>query len=334
LVSAKIEACSGAALIMDSCKIYYSVNDGAFVSAPLYSTADPDSFYGHIPAQGPGAEVKYFIRAADLSGRVENHPFIGEPWAHAYSVTAANEPPVLAEIGPQEVDEGSNLSFTVYASDPDLTIPSIDAENLPDNATLDDNGDGTAAFDFTPDNTQAGIYSVLFIASDGSLADSEWVPITVNDINLPCYIIDPDTLLCRTEEYFSFYPEIVDPDDTTHDVTYSGYPPWLSESYDSIVGTPSIAENVSFTVEVSDGVNTDDAQVNLVIYMCGDCDSSGGVDIDDAVAIITYIFQSGSAPDPAETGDVDCSGGIDIDDAVYIITYIFSGGPPPCESCP
>jgi hypothetical protein len=31
-------------------------------------------------------------------------------------------------------------------------------------------------------------------------------------------------------------------------------------------------------------------------------------------------------------GDADCSGGVDIDDVVYIIAYIFSGGPPPGDS--
>jgi len=30
-------------------------------------------------------------------------------------------------------------------------------------------------------------------------------------------------------------------------------------------------------------------------------------------------------------GDVDCSGGVDIDDVVYLITYIFGGGNPPCD---
>lgn len=31
-------------------------------------------------------------------------------------------------------------------------------------------------------------------------------------------------------------------------------------------------------------------------------------------------------------GDADCSGGVDIDDVVYLIAYIFSGGPAPCDT--
>jgi hypothetical protein len=66
-------------------------------------------------------------------------------------------------------------------------------------------------------------------------------------------------------------------------------------------------------------------------YTCGDADASGGVDIDDVVYIITYIFGGGPAPIPLASGDADCSGGVDIDDVVYVITYIFGGGPPPCD---
>ncbi len=66
-------------------------------------------------------------------------------------------------------------------------------------------------------------------------------------------------------------------------------------------------------------------------YVPGDADSSGQVDIDDAVFLVEYVLAGGSAPDPIEAGDADCSGGIDIDDVVYLIGYIFSGGPAPCS---
>jgi hypothetical protein len=67
------------------------------------------------------------------------------------------------------------------------------------------------------------------------------------------------------------------------------------------------------------------------IHICGDADRSGGVDIDDAVYLIAYIFSGGPEPDPYAAGDVDCSGGVDIDDVVYLIAYIFSGGYDPCD---
>jgi len=66
-------------------------------------------------------------------------------------------------------------------------------------------------------------------------------------------------------------------------------------------------------------------------YICGDTDSSGGVDIDDVVYLINYIFGGGPPPNPLAAGDVDCSGGVDIDDAVWLINFIFGGGNAPCD---
>lgn len=86
--------------------------------------------------------------------------------------------------------------------------------------------------------------------------------------------------------------------------------------------------------EDSEGLTTSSSSIfNFFLaqpWICGDCDSSGDVDIDDVVYLINYIFSGGPAPEPLESGDVDLSGGVDIDDVVYLIAYIFSGGPDPC----
>jgi len=68
-------------------------------------------------------------------------------------------------------------------------------------------------------------------------------------------------------------------------------------------------------------------------YVCGDADASGGVDIDDVVYLLNYIFAGGPAPDPSVSGDVDASGGVDIDDVVYLMNYIFAGGIDPVCQC-
>jgi hypothetical protein len=100
----------------------------------------------------------------------------------AITVTdAGNQPPVLDAIGPRTVAEGAVLNFGVSASDLDGTTPALTAENLPLNTSFIDNLNGTGTFNFSPDFTQAGIYLVLFIASDGILSDSEQVTITVTE---------------------------------------------------------------------------------------------------------------------------------------------------------
>jgi hypothetical protein len=97
---------------------------------------------------------------------------------------AGNQAPILATIGPKEVDEGSNLSFAISAHDPDGTIPSLTTSTLPDGATFVDHEDGTATFDWTPTYNQADVYPVTFYTTDDSAAvDSEVVSITVNNVN-------------------------------------------------------------------------------------------------------------------------------------------------------
>jgi hypothetical protein len=68
------------------------------------------------------------------------------------------------------------------------------------------------------------------------------------------------------------------------------------------------------------------------LALCGDADHSGGVDIDDVVYLIAYIFSGGPEPVPYESGDADCSGAVDIDDVVWVINYIFAGGNAPCDT--
>ncbi len=96
-----------------------------------------------------------------------------------------NNSPELDSIGPQVVDEGDTLEFRIHATDPDVDSIILDTLNVPLNATFVDSGNGAGSFVFIPDYTQAGTYDVTLIASDGSLADSEVVQITVNHINLP-----------------------------------------------------------------------------------------------------------------------------------------------------
>jgi hypothetical protein len=77
------------------------------------------------------------------------------------------------------------------------------------------------------------------------------------------------------------------------------------------------------------------AQEASALCTIGDADGSGGVDIDDVVYLIAYIFTGGPAPVTSLCcGDADGSGGIDIDDVVYVVAYIFTGGPEPdAEAC-
>jgi len=120
-------------------------------------------------------------------------------------VEAGNQAPILDPLAPQTVDEGSLLQLTVTASDPDSTIPALSTGTLPPNATFVDNLDGTGSFEFAPDFTQQGIDSVLFIAGDGLLADSQFVEITVNNTNV-APVLDPIPPQTTFENYLLQVP--------------------------------------------------------------------------------------------------------------------------------
>ncbi|MBP7147927.1 MAG: agmatine deiminase family protein [Acidobacteria bacterium] len=112
-IEASIEALSGAPLVPGELAVRYSAAGGPWQTTPLQPGAAPHQFVATVPAQPEGAEVAYFIQAADASGRRESHPYIGAPWAHSFTAICPNHPlvDVLPE-GPLPVCEGSGQLLT------------------------------------------------------------------------------------------------------------------------------------------------------------------------------------------------------------------------------
>lgn len=100
-----------------------------------------------------------------------------------------------------------------------------------------------------------------------------------------------------------------------------------------LTGNPATEGTIVFTAHAQDQVGAwDEQEFTLEVelgFTLGDVDGSGGIDIDDIVFLIAYVFGGGPSPDPVEAGDVNCSGGVDIDDIVFLIDYVFSGGDAP-----
>ena len=99
-------------------------------------------------------------------------------------------PPVLTPIGSQGIEEGRLLSFAVRATDGNGTTPSLSAIGLPVGSNFNDQQNGNGTFSWTPTYLQSVIDTVLFIASDGALADSEFVEITVIEVTNPPFAYD------------------------------------------------------------------------------------------------------------------------------------------------
>lgn len=108
-----------------------------------------------------------------------------------------NRAPILNPIAldtPYSVLEGDTLILNVSATDPDGTYPALTVESLLKSSSFTDNLYGAGIFKYLPDTTQSGRYSLTFIASDGELADSEVVAITVKD-TAPVFRINRLTVL-------------------------------------------------------------------------------------------------------------------------------------------
>ena len=116
----------------------------------------------------PDTETHYFaVTAYDTSGNESTPSNIVDS---SPVIIAINHPPVLAAIGSKTINEGTNLSFTLSATDPDGDSLTYSATGLPNGATFNA---ATRTFTWTPGNTQAGNYTVSFSVSDGSLNQAQ-----------------------------------------------------------------------------------------------------------------------------------------------------------------
>ncbi|MDP2208891.1 MAG: hypothetical protein Q8K98_08965 [Bacteroidota bacterium] len=95
--------------------------------------------------------------------------------------TFVNRPPVLATIGNKSVLGSQSLAFTISSTDSDGTAPVLSVHPLPSGAVFIDSANGHGSFNWIPLSSQLGTYSITFVSSDGLLADSELVTISVLD---------------------------------------------------------------------------------------------------------------------------------------------------------
>lgn len=94
-------------------------------------------------------------------------------------------PPVLQFIPDRVVQEKEQVSFLVEASSPMGRAVALSAGPLPSGASFQDQHDGTAVFDWTPAEGQAGTYRINYLASDGSLSATRSASIRVESVQPP-----------------------------------------------------------------------------------------------------------------------------------------------------
>jgi len=257
------------------------------------SATDPD---GTIPSltmnPGSGLEAATFTDHGDGTGTFEWATTFDDAGSYqamftasdglandqelvTITITEGNQAPVLAEIGPQGGDEGTTIQFTVTATDPDGTYPTLtmDPGTGLEAATFTDNGDGTGTFSWLTTYDDAGSYQAMFTASDGFLTDEEEVTITVNDVNRAPVLaeIGPQTVIADMN--LNFTVTATDPD--------GGFP---DLSADPLPGTATFVDN-------GDGTGTFDWTPTAALI--GDYDvtfvASDGDLSDDEIVTISVI---------------------------------------------
>jgi PKD repeat protein len=210
--------------------------------------------------------------------------FFGEGTTWKSSIPLANLAPILNPIGPQIVDEGELLNFTVSGSDFNGDPLTYSATGLPTGATFDP---ATQTFSWTPDYTQAGLYSVTFTVNDGSLTDSETVPITVNNVNRAPVLnpIGPQSVY--EGQLLSFTVSGSDLDGDA--LTYTAAPLPAGVSFDpathTFSWTPDYNQagmyNVTFTI--SDGNLMDSEVVPITVNEAPSCIGTGSYKLSGTV---------------------------------------------------
>ncbi|MCX6829204.1 MAG: tandem-95 repeat protein, partial [candidate division Zixibacteria bacterium] len=189
------------------------------------------------------------------------------------TVLNANQPPVLAAIGPRSVNENANLNFGVSAVDGDGTIPVLTTSALPAGAGFVNNGNGTGTFNWTPTFYQSGVYNVTFYVTDDSLGvDSEIVAITVNNINQAPILAAIGARIVDENSNLNFSASATDPDGNIPVLTVSTLPTGAT-FIDNANGTGTFDWTPTFdqsglyyvTFYASDGVAIDSEAVTITV---------------------------------------------------------------------
>ncbi len=244
----------------------------------------------------------------------------------------SNNSPIITSSSYDTANPGNIFEYILEYYDPDCdgSELSITFHEYPDWCTL--HGDtvrGTADCGIPDDMIRVTV-------SDGSLSTIRGINVIVNDWNQPPAFLDTTSeFAVRRDAYFKYDIEYGDTDDTVLTVETFQLPAWLNFDSDSVYGTaPSETMADTLQLSVADYCHADTLRLILRVYLCGDVDSSGGVDIDDIIFLMNFVFSGGPAPVPAESGNANCLGYADIDDIVYLVDYVFKQGPLPCEACP
>ncbi len=190
----------------------------------------------------------------------------------SYGGCDRNYAPDIRPIDNMIVAEGQSMTFTMRASDANGDAITFSLENAPIGVWLQDHGDGTATFSWTPYFEQAGNYDIMVVASDGELSDKEIVTMTVLNVNRAPIMkdIEPQTMLLGTEKIITF--QASEPDGEKLTFTSSSLPAGATfqdnnDGTATFDWTPTVEQlgEHQVTVSASDGQLSDSITVSITV---------------------------------------------------------------------
>ena len=114
-VVSKFIAYSGANLKQDSLLVYYSIDGGAYQTAHMTATGNPDEYVGYITGYQGGSEIDYYVFGADESGHRYTQPVFADLDPHHFTM-AAHQPSGELTITPDTLwfeHNGDEQAFTI-----------------------------------------------------------------------------------------------------------------------------------------------------------------------------------------------------------------------------
>ncbi len=114
-ITADFIAYSDADLVENELKLFYQINGGDFTEVVM-TNVDGNSYSAIIPAQPVSTEVGYYIHGEDQAGKVANHPYIGAPDPHTFTVMGFPNMEISAEEINISLAPGTNDNVTFEIS--------------------------------------------------------------------------------------------------------------------------------------------------------------------------------------------------------------------------
>jgi hypothetical protein len=190
--------------------------------APSGASIDPKTgVFSWTPDPYAGAGTYSITIAVTDNGS----PPLSDSQAFTVDVLPVNHPPVLSPIPTQKVNEGSPVTFTAQATDPDIPAQTISyslGSGAPTGASIDAQ---SGVFTWTPDAyAGAGTYSITVIATDDGSppqSDSRAVTVDVLPVNHPPVLTAVPDQTVKEGSLVTFTAQATDPDVPAQTITYT-----------------------------------------------------------------------------------------------------------------